>query len=133
MIEKTVDAVLADYEARKLRLWLANFRDTPVELGQWAGLVMLRAQAYPGEWKPDRSELLNRIRGHFGSDDAGLSTHTVTESLLALSRDRFAADLATKGVPREIAKRPAKCSPSALPFSSGGCKQASRRISPSAA
>lgn len=105
MIEQAVDAVLADYEARKLRLWLANFRDTPLELGQWAGLVMLRAEAYPGEWKPDRTELLHRVRGDVSITDTGLSTEAVTDSLLALSRDRFAADLATKGVPRDIARR----------------------------
>lgn len=105
MIEQAVNTVLADYEARKLRLWLVNFRDAPVDLGQWAGLILLRAEAYPNEWKPDRRKLLEQVRTRCGNEGVGLSPESVTETLLGLTRDQFAADLTTKGVPREIARR----------------------------
>ncbi|HEX4125194.1 MAG TPA: hypothetical protein VHY37_10750, partial [Tepidisphaeraceae bacterium] len=57
-LEETVDAVLTECGSRKLRLWLSNVRDFQMDLGQWSGLIFLRAQAYPGEWQPDRAALL---------------------------------------------------------------------------
>jgi hypothetical protein len=104
-IEETVDAVLSECGTRRLRLWLGNLRDLQMDLGQWSGLIFLRAQAYPGEWQPDREELLSSVRARHESEGIGLDPDVVTASLLLQARNRFAADLVGKGVPRELATR----------------------------
>jgi hypothetical protein len=104
-IEETVDAVLTECGNRRLRLWLSNFRDVQMDLGQWSGLIILRAQAYPGEWQPDREELLSSVRARHESEGIGFGPDAVTASLLVQARKRFAADLVGKGVPRELAAK----------------------------
>ena len=102
-LESLADQLLFEWQSRKLRLWLTSLRDCPDEFGHWAGLVRLRAEHLSSDWKPSRSQLVERLRTHFGDGMDEDADHQ--DVLLPMAADALEADLISKGVPKPVAER----------------------------
>ncbi|HSU68710.1 MAG TPA: hypothetical protein VLJ39_17650 [Tepidisphaeraceae bacterium] len=102
-LESLADTLLFEWQNRRLRLWLTNLRDCPDEFGHWAGLVRLRAEHLSDQWRPHRTELVERLRTHFGESIPDAMAHD--QVLLPMAADALEADLVAKGVPKPLAER----------------------------
>ena len=102
-LEQVTDNVLADWQNRRLRLWMTSLRDRPEEFGSWSGLVRVRAEFFTDQWQPPRPELLDRLRELFGEEDS--PPDSAINVLLPMAADALEADLLSKGVPKTVAQR----------------------------
>ena len=107
--ERVVDEVIAAYESGRLRLWSTNFFDNPNAnldgYGEWAGLIRIAAERFLSLWRPDRSALLERVRGQVRGDDSRVTFDTASDQLLPMARDALAKQLTALHVPPKVAER----------------------------
>jgi hypothetical protein len=104
-IEQLVDDVIAAYQDRRVRLWLANFADLPDAFDEWGGVVRLSAEDHLGRWAPTREALLARVRGRLGDDGAAITFEDVSRELLPAAQDALVTSLAARQVPRRVAEQ----------------------------
>ena len=103
-IEQLVDEVIAAYEDRRVRLWLANFADLPDRFGEWGGIVRLSAEEHLGRWAPAREAFIARVRTRFAGDGAAATFDDVSKELLPAAQDALVTSLASRQVPRRVAE-----------------------------
>lgn len=103
-IEQLVDEVIAAYEDRRVRLWLANFADLPDRFGEWGGIVRLSAEEHVGRWSPAREALIARVRTRFGDDGADATFDDVSRELLPAAQEALVTSLSSRQVPRRVAE-----------------------------
>jgi hypothetical protein len=104
-IEQLVDEVIAAYEDRRVRLWLANFADLPDTFDEWAGVVRLSAEDHVCRWCPTREALLARVRTRFAGDGTAATFEEVSRELLPAAQDALVSSLAARQVPRRVAEQ----------------------------
>jgi len=104
-IEQLVDEVIAAYEDRRVRLWLANFADLPDTFDEWAGVVRLSAEDHVCRWCPTREALLARVRTRFADDGDAATFEEVSRELLPAAQDALVSSLAARQVPRRVAEQ----------------------------
>ena len=105
-IEQLVDEVIAAYQDRRVRLWLANFADLPDAFDEWGGVVRLSAEEHVCRWCPTREALLARVRTRFADDGADAATfEEVSRELLPAAQDALVSNLAARQVPRRVAEQ----------------------------
>ena len=102
-IDQVVDEVLEAYDDRRVKLWLAHLDSVREDLGQWAGIIRIRAEALTREWKPQRGQLVERLRSQASDQKTTPEFDAVVAELLPLALADFESDLLAKRVPREIA------------------------------
>ena len=104
---RVVEGVIEAYRTGRVRLWLTNFADAPdlvEELGQWAGVVRIDAEAHARRWEPDWRDLSGRLAGRRAEGDPPGFDDAVME-LLPLAREEFGRVLESKQVPRKVAEK----------------------------
>jgi hypothetical protein len=105
-VEQIVDELMEAYRSQRVRLWLANFSDMrdADDFGQWGGLVRIAAEAHVKQWRPEREDLVERLRDRSpDTDEFGFDS--ALEELLPLALSSFANELTSRRVPREVVQR----------------------------
>ena len=107
-MHQLVDGVIEAYRSGRVRLWLRNFADAPDlidELGPWAGVVRVSAEAHARAWEPDRSEIMARLAGRPVGGGLPTDSSDAVQELLPLAREDFGRVLESRHVPRKVAER----------------------------
>lgn len=107
-MHQLVDGVIEAYRSGQVRLWLCNFADAPElidELGPWAGVVRVSAEAHARAWEPDRTEIMSRLAGRPRGGGLPTDSCDAVQELLPLAREDFGRMLESRHVPRKVAER----------------------------